>query len=63
MSSAYQIASCSQAGGRFLEYFAATIHDANTRAAYLNAVADFLAFEAVARSGAPQNVMKIFLGV
>ena len=32
------------ASERFLEYFAATIRNANTRAAYMNAVADFLRF-------------------
>jgi site-specific recombinase XerD len=36
------------AGERFLEFFAATIRNANTRAAYMNAVADFLRFEPVA---------------
>ena len=37
-----------RAGERFLEYFAATLRNANTRAAYMNAVADFLRFEPVA---------------
>ena len=36
------------AGERFLEFFAATIRNANTRAAYVNAVADFLRFAPVA---------------
>lgn len=36
------------AAERFLEYFAATIRNGNTRAAYMNAVADFLAFAPVA---------------
>ena len=36
------------AGERFLEFFAATIRNANTRAAYMNAVADFLRFAPVA---------------
>ncbi len=36
------------AAERFLEFFAATIRNANTRAAYMNAVADFLRFEPVA---------------
>jgi integrase/recombinase XerC len=36
------------AGERFLEFFAATIRNANTRAAYMNAVADFLRFPPIA---------------
>lgn len=36
------------AGERFVEYFAATIRNPNTRAAYMNAVADFLRFAPVA---------------
>ena len=39
------------AGERFIEYFAAPIRNANTRAAYMNAVADFLRFEPVADLG------------
>jgi integrase/recombinase XerC len=35
------------ASERFLEFFAATIRNANTRAAYMNAVADFLRFESI----------------
>ena len=39
------------AAERFLEFFAATIRNPNTRAAYMNAVADFLRFEPVAGLG------------
>jgi integrase/recombinase XerC len=47
------------AGERFLEYFAATIRNANTRAAYMNAVADFLRFEPVAGLGSLAEVRSI----
>lgn len=39
------------AGERFIEFFAATLRNANTRAAYMHAVADFLAFAPVAALG------------
>ena len=47
------------AGERFLEYFAATIRNLNTRAAYMNAVADFLRFEPVAHLGSLAEVRSI----
>ena len=47
------------AGERFLEYFAATIRNANTRAAYMNAVADFLRFEPVADLGSLAEIRSI----
>ena len=47
------------AGERFLEFFAATIRNANTRAAYMNAVADFLRFEPVAGLGSLAEVRSI----
>jgi integrase/recombinase XerC len=47
------------AGERFLEYFAATIRNANTRAAYMNAVADFLRFAPVAGLGSLAEVRSI----
>ena len=47
------------AGERFLEYFAATIRNANTRAAYMNAVADFLRFGPVADLGSLAEVRSI----
>jgi integrase/recombinase XerC len=47
------------AGERFVEYFAATIRNANTRAAYMNAVADFLAFAPVAALGSLAEVRSI----
>ena len=47
------------AGERFLEYFAATIRNANTRVAYMNAMADFLRFEPVAGLGSLAEVRSI----
>ena len=47
------------AGERFLEYFAATIRNANTRAAYMNAAADFLRFEPVADLGSLAEIRSI----
>jgi len=47
------------AAERFLEFFAATIRNANTRAAYMNAVADFLRFEPVAGLGSLAEVRSI----
>ena len=47
------------ASERFLEYFAATIRNANTRAAYMNAVADFLRFEPVADLGSLAEIRSI----
>jgi hypothetical protein len=47
------------AGERFIEYFAATIRNANTRAAYMNAVADFLRFEPVADLGSLAEIRSI----
>ena len=47
------------AGERFIEYFAATIRNPNTRAAYMNAVADFLRFEPVADLGSLAEVRSI----
>jgi site-specific recombinase XerD len=47
------------ASERFLEYFAATIRNANTRAAYMNAVADFLRFGPVANLGSLAEVRSI----
>jgi len=47
------------AGERFLEYFAATIRNANTRAAYMNAVADFLRFAPVAELGSLAEIRSI----
>ena len=47
------------AGERFLEYFAATIRNPNTRAAYMNAVADFLRFEPVSGLGSLAEVRSI----
>jgi hypothetical protein len=43
------------AGERLIEFFAATIRNANTRTAYMNAVADFLAFAPVAALGSSNN--------
>lgn len=48
-----------QAAERFLEFFAATIRNPNTRAAYMNAVADFLRFEPVAVLGSLAEVRSI----
>src|SRR5665213_1529143 len=47
------------AGERFIELFAATIRNANTRAAYMSAVADFLAFPPVAALGSLAEVRSI----
>lgn len=47
------------AGERFLEYFAATIRNPNTRAAYMNGVADFLRFAPVADLGSLAEVRSI----
>ena len=47
------------AAERFLEYFAATIRNPNTRAAYMNAVAEFLRFEPVAELGSLAEVRSI----
>jgi len=47
------------AGERFVEYFAATIRNPNTRAAYMNAVADFLQFEPVADLGSLAEIRSI----
>ena len=47
------------AGERFLEYFAATIRNPNTRAAYMNAVADFLRFAPVADLGSLAEIRSI----
>ncbi len=47
------------AAERFIEFFAATIRNANTRAAYMNAVADFLAFPPVAALGSLAAVRSI----
>lgn len=47
------------AGERFLEYFAATIRNANTRAAYMNAVADFLRFGPVTNLGSLAEIRSI----
>jgi site-specific recombinase XerD len=47
------------AGERFLEFFAATIRNPNTRAAYMNAVADFLRFAPVADLGSLAEVRSI----
>jgi site-specific recombinase XerC len=51
------------AGERFIEYFAATIRNANTRAAYMNAVADFLRFEPVADLGSLAEVRSIHVSL
>jgi len=51
------------AGERFIEYFAATIRNANTRAAYMNAVADFLRFEPVAHLGSLAEVRSIHVSL
>src|SRR5258707_13691020 len=50
-------------GERFLEYFAATIRNANTRAAYMNAGADFLRFEPVAGLGSLAEVRSIHVSL
>jgi integrase/recombinase XerC len=47
------------AGERFIEYFAATVRNPNTRAAYMNAVADFLRFEPVADLGSLAEIRSI----
>ena len=47
------------AGERFVEYFVATIRNANTRAAYMNAVADFLRFAPVADLGSLSELRSI----
>ncbi len=47
------------AGERFVEYFAATIRNPNTRAAYMNAVADFLRFAPVAGLGSLAEIRSI----
>jgi site-specific recombinase XerD len=47
------------ASERFLEFFAATIRNANTRAAYINAVADFLRFAPVAGLGSLAAIRSI----
>ena len=47
------------AAERFLEFFAATIRNANTRAAYMNAVADFLSFPPVAALGSLADIRSI----
>ncbi|CAN7634955.1 tyrosine-type recombinase/integrase [Phenylobacterium sp. LjRoot219] len=47
------------AAERFLEFFAATIRNANTRAAYMTAVADFLAFAPVAGLGSLAEIRSI----
>jgi site-specific recombinase XerD len=47
------------AGERFLEFFAATIRNANTRSAYMNAVGDFLRFGPVADLGSLAEVRSI----
>jgi len=48
---------------RFIEYFAATIRNTNTRAAYMNAVADFLRFEPVADLGSLAEVRSIHVSL
>ncbi|MBV9907640.1 MAG: site-specific integrase, partial [Hyphomicrobiales bacterium] len=52
-----------RAGERFIEYFAATIRNPNTRAAYMNAVADFLRFEPMARLGSLAEVRSIHVSL
>ena len=47
------------AGERFLEFFAATIRNANTRMAYMSAVADFLRYPPVAGLGSLAEVRSI----
>jgi site-specific recombinase XerD len=47
------------ASERFIEYFAATIRNPNTRAAYMNAVADFLRFEPLADLGSLADIRTI----
>ncbi len=47
------------AAERFVEYFAATIRNANTRAAYMNAVTDFLAYSPVAGLGSLAEIRSI----
>jgi integrase len=51
------------AGERFLEFFAATIRNPNTRAAYMNAVADFLRFEPVVRLGSLAEIRSIHVSL
>jgi integrase/recombinase XerC len=51
------------AAERFLEFFAATIRSANTRAAYMNAVADFLRFEPVACLGSLAEIRSIHVSL
>jgi len=51
------------ASERFLEYFAATIRNPNTRAAYMNAAADFLRFEPVADLGSLAEVRLIHVSL
>jgi site-specific recombinase XerD len=52
-----------RAGERSLEYFAATIRNPNTRAAYTNAVADFLRFEPVAALSSLAEVRSIHVSL
>ena len=47
------------AGERFIEFFAATLRNANTRAAYMHAVADFLSFPPVAALNSLAEVRSI----
>jgi integrase len=47
------------AGERFVEYFAATIRNPNTRAAYMNAVADFLRFALAVELGSLAEIRSI----
>jgi len=47
------------AAERFIEFFAATLRNANTRAAYMNAVEDFLSFPPVAALGSLAEIRSI----
>jgi site-specific recombinase XerD len=51
------------ASERFLEFFAATIRNPNTRAAYMNAVADFLRFESVVGLGSLAEIRSIHVSL
>jgi hypothetical protein len=51
------------ASERFLEFFAATIRNLNTRAAYMNAVADFLRFEPIADLGSLAEIRSIHVSL
>lgn len=52
-----------RAGERVLENFAAAVRNANTRAAYMNAVADFLGFEPVAQLSSLAEVRSIYVSL